>query len=244
MEETIGISRRSWRVQHERDLEAWNENLRQRKPSQEQNGSGGDDPSTFPRGDTPQWLNEPTPSYIGIQPASYILKRLERKEYVEMWYFTAQGCRDAAFIDLTVPNDTFGIVNTEKGLMLQMVGVSSVSTEVTRDENLSWEQLSEGKGRLLDYMSSCGWSGYEVRELAKFFLNLDLHPIRSQVYGTQTVLRYQDRVRHDWVSRLKSGNSFAIGTINNELMGEYQRQIGMEIQAKNNVGLFLTSSKV
>ena len=241
IEEAIEILERSWREQHEKNIEAWDEFQRRRQPSPDQNRDQEGDQPIIPPGDgthsedePPQWLNEPTPSFLDIQPARHILKRLEKREYVEIWHFTAQGCRDTAVVDLTTPDDTFGIINTERGLMLQTVGASSTSGKATKDEHLSWEQLTEGKGRLLECMGTGGWSAYEVTELAKFFFKLDMHPIRSQDYGTQTVLRYQDRVRQDWVRRLRAGRPFAIGMINDTLMGEFQRQIGMEIQAKNN----------
>ena len=34
---------------------------------------------------------------------------------------------------------------------------------------------------------------------------------------------------------VKNGMPYAVGTINDTLMSEYQRQIGIEIQARNNV---------
>ena len=185
----------------------------------------------------PEWL-ESTPSFLDVQPARNIIKRLKKKEYIELWHFTAQGCRDAALTDLANPEGALGLVNTNDGLMLQTANASAVSQKAIKDENLSWEQLSEGKTRLLNCMDSCNWSDREIKELAKFFLKLDLHPIRSQDFGTQTVLRYQDRVRRNWVQRLNEGNPYAIGTINDTLMAEYQRQILTEIQAKNIVSLF------
>ena len=192
-EEAIEALRQSWRILHEKNLAAWDEHLRQQQEDLERDGNGGngsmaDTPdSPTPMDDEPEWL-ESTPSFIDIRPARHIMKRLKKKEYVELWHFTIQGCRDAALTDLTTPDDTFGLVNTNDGLRLQTVGASTISSKITRDENLSWEQMSEGKSRLLDCMSTSGWSNREVGELAKFFVKLDLHPIRSQEYGSQTVL--------------------------------------------------------
>ena len=171
------------------------------------------------------------------------MKRLKKKEYVELWHFTIQGCRDAALTDLTTPNDTFGLVNTNDGLRLQTVGASTISSKITRDENLSWEQMSEGKSRLLDCMSTSGWSNREVGELAKFFVKLDLHLIRSQEYGSQTVLQYQDRVHQDWVRSINEKKPYPIGSINDELMKEYQRQILVELQARNIVSAFIAPNE-
>lgn len=241
--EAVEIMRQSWRTQHQRELDAWNEHVQQRRANPGPGSNNGDDAAVDTPGDErPEWLDRPTPGFLDIQPARHVLKKLEKKEYVELWHFTVQGCQDAALIDIATPDDTFGIVNTEKGLMLQTVGASSVSSKVIKDESLSWDQLSEGKRRLLDAMNSCGWSEHEVRELAKFYLSLDLHPIRSQEYRLQAILRYQDRVRRDWVRNIRLGDPYSIGTINSDLIKDYQRQIALEITARNNVCTFPVST--
>lgn len=241
LEEAVEVIKQSWTTRHEKDMDAWNEYQQQQRATSAQPEDNRDNAPLDE--DPPAWLNRPTPSHLDVQPARHILKKLEKKEFVELWHFTAQGCRNAASIDLAAPDDTFGLINTEKGLMLQTVGAASISSKVTKDENLSWELLSEGKTRLLNCMDSCGWTEHEVRELAKFYLNLDLHPIRSEDYGAQTVLRYQDRVRRDWIEKIRAGAPYAIGTINDNLMREYQRQIAMELQAKNNVSQLSTQVK-
>ena len=234
--------KQSWKTQHKRDLDVWNEHLQQRRTSPEREGSGRENTAVTPpntttpvEDETPEWLNKPTPSFLDIRPAWHILKKLKKKEFVELWHFTAQGCRDAASIDLATLDDTFGLINTEKGLMLQTVGASSRSSKVVKDENLSWELLTEGKTRLITCMRTHGWSTHEVTELVKLFVNLDIHPIHSQEYGLQAVKRYQEMVRQNWTAALKIGNPYAIGTINEDLMKECQRKIAMELQAKNNV---------
>lgn len=119
--------------------------------------------------------------------------------------------------------------------MFQSAGASSVSSKVVKDDRLTWDQWSEGKTRLLDCMRTCGWNDLEVMQLAKFFLKLDLHPIRSREYGLLAVLRYQENVRRNWVTAVRKGTPYGIGNISDDLLNEYQRQIAMEIQARNNV---------
>jgi len=245
VEEAVEVLRQSWKVQHEKHIQAWNEQVQQRRRNPAPGDDGEGDPPTEtpartpPTEEVPRWLGRPTPSFLDISPARHILKRLEKKEFVELWHFTVQGCRDAAAINLTTPDDTLSLINTEKGLMLQTVGASSVSTKVIRDENLSWDQMTEGRNRLLACMSSCGWSRYEVEELARFYVQLDIHPIWSQPYGLQAILRYQENLRRDWTRSLKDGSSYAVGQINNDLMQGYLREIAMEIQVRNNVSFHL-----
>lgn len=239
VEEAVQVMRQSWKAQYDRNLEQWEEQVRQQQQLREQEANN-DDNAGIPTGNEtpseadhpPEWLNQPTPSFLDLKPSRRILARLEKKEYVELWHFTTQGCQYATTHDTSTSDDAFGLINTDKGLMFQTVGAASASSRVVKDEDLSWIQVSEGKRRLLDCMSQHGWTPEEVRQLAKFFLSLDLHPILSETYGLEAILRYQDRVRRDWVGRLKGGGGYAIGTISSDLIKDFQRQIGNEAQAR------------
>ena len=176
------ILRQGWRNQHERNVEAWNE-WRLQQQHKEEDSVGGNGETVE---DSSEW--RPTPGFLDLQPAQHVLKKLQKKEYVELWYFTVQGCQDAATSNLTSPDETFGFVSTGKGVVIQSVNASAISSKAVRDEDLSWEQLTEGKTRLVGCMKAGGWSEQEVKQLARFYLNLDIHPVRSYQYGLQAIM--------------------------------------------------------
>ena len=93
----------------------------------------------------------------------------EEEEAGELWHFTTQGCQEAAHKDLSVPDDTFSLVNTNAGLMLQSVGASVTSYKAIKDEQLTYLQWSEAKDGLTDYMRKSRWKKCEIEELAMFF---------------------------------------------------------------------------
>ena len=259
LEEAIEILKEGWKVQHERAVEEWIEQRQLRQQEREQDGGGdqeqgGEQDGEQNRGqanlstssqrsepEVPEWINRPTPSFLDIRPSEKALKRLEKKEFVELWYFTAEGCRVTAAADLASPDDTYGLVNTDKGLVFQTLGASSMSVKVTRDEDLTLEQMTEAKTRLVGCMKTCGWNEYEVTQTAMFYMSLDVHPMRSQPYGRQAILRYQDRVRRDWTSCLKTV-AYSIAEVNNDLMKEFRDEIRNEVQAKNDVSVLRFSS--
>ena len=74
--------------------------------------------------------------------------------------------------------------------MLQEVSEASISSKIIQDEDLSFNQWSEGKNRFLLCIRDSGWDKEEVDEMARFFLNLDSDPLRSESLGLQAVLRY------------------------------------------------------
>ena len=193
--------------------------------------------------ESPDQFSLPTPNFLDIRPARHILKRLEKKEFVELWHFTAEGCREAAAIDLATPNDTFGLVDTGNSLVLQTIGAKTTSTKVIRDEHLSWVQLTEAKTRMIGCLKSCGWNEGEISQLDLFYLSLDVHPIRAQPYGLEAVMRYQEQVRPDWTASLRLGATYSIAQVNNELIKECREEIGGKIQARHNVSLNISSEE-
>ncbi|KAF9786296.1 hypothetical protein BJ322DRAFT_1058741 [Thelephora terrestris] len=239
-EQAIAALRKSWEDFHQRNLEAWDEYLQQQQGNQDNEGEDPPNPIIPPvtapstMEERPSWADRPTPSFLDIQPAHQVMKRLEKREYVELWHFTAQGCRDAAQRDLEEPDQSIRVIPSNKGMIVKAGSTGSISSKAIRDEDLTYDQWSEGKTRLLKCMEGNGWTAEETRELAKFFLNLDFDPMRSEINGLQAVMRYQEKVRRDWVKSLKNGTGYAIGTINRNLLNDYHRQVQSEIQARNN----------
>ena len=193
--------RQLWWIKHDWDMARWAEYLQQeRGTDQEPRGAEPEVefvPEVEPLKDpeSPDKFSLPTPNFLDIRPACHVLKWLEKKEFVELWHFTTEGCREAAAINLATLNDTFSLVDTGNGLVLQTIGVTTTSPKVVRDEDPSWVQLTEAKTRMIGCLKSCGRNEGEISQLILFYLSLDIHPIRAQPYGWEAVMRYQEWVR-------------------------------------------------
>ena len=121
-------------------------------------------------------------------------------------------------------------------------------SRVVKDEDLPFNQWSEGKNRFLGCLESNGWSKDEAEEVARFFLNLDFDPLHGELLGEEAVMRYQERVRKHWTTALREGRAYEIGTINRTLLLDFHRQVLSEAQIRNIVsrpfnpqGILLTS---
>ncbi|KAF9782113.1 hypothetical protein BJ322DRAFT_1022596 [Thelephora terrestris] len=157
-EEAIGILREGWRAQHDGALKEWNEHLQRQQEEENKRERGQADLSVGEQNtepDVPEWINKPTPSFLDIKPARNILKRLEKKEFIELWYFTAEGCKETSAADLNTPDNLLGLLNTGTGFALHAMGAPT-SSKVIQDEDLSWNQLTEAKTRLVGCMKACG----------------------------------------------------------------------------------------
>ena len=162
------MSRQSWQIKHNRDVARWEEHLQQEQEV-DQAPRGAElqvevIPEVEPLKDpeSPDQFNLPTPNFLDIKPARHVLKCLEKKEFFELWHFTTEGCREATAINLATLNDTFGLVDTGNGLVLQTIGATTTSFKVIRDKYLLWVQLTEAKTRMIGCMKSCGWSKSEI----------------------------------------------------------------------------------
>lgn len=163
---------------------------------------------------------------IQPRPASYAIKKLEDFEYVELWYFTEEGCLEATRSNRTVAEDTFGISKVDDIVALRPISAFKALNKVVQDVHLDWRQMTMAKNGLLHAMSKAGWPQTHILALAEFFLNLDCHSFRRRPQGEQILLTYQARVRREWHDALKSPDpAFDISVINDTLV----RSIGEEI---------------
>ena len=154
-----------------------------------------------------------------------------------MWHFTSEGCRDAATMDLTTPDDTFSLVDTGNCLVPQMIGATTTFPKVIRDKYLSWVQLTKAKTRMIGCLKSCRWNKSKISQLVLFYLSLDVHPICARPYGLEAVMHYQEQVCRDWSSNVKNCTLYQISKVNDELIKKFREQIGSEIQVRNSVSL-------
>src|SRR5579872_2183075 len=169
-EEAVEMLRTGWRSTHQRNLDAWNKHIQQLQGQGDGNAQAQQEQvpriATPPDNrDRPAWRNRLTPKFLDILPAKRILTKLEKKEFVEIWHFTAQGCKEGAAVELSMLDDTYSLVDTGSGLAFQSADTTVVSTKVILDRDLDHGPWTEGRDRLVTCMEKCGWSKDEVEEL-------------------------------------------------------------------------------
>ncbi|GLB39889.1 putative tyrosine recombinase [Lyophyllum shimeji] len=163
---------------------------------------------------------------IQPRPASFATKKLEDFDYIELWYFTEEGCLEASRSNRAVADDTFGLSKVDDVIALRPISSFKASTKVIQDINLDWRQMTMAKNGLLHAMSKADWPQSHVVALAEFFLNLEYHPYRRRQQGEQILITYQARVRREWHDALKGSEPvFDISVINDALL----KSIGDEI---------------
>jgi hypothetical protein len=119
------------------------------------------------------------PDEPAIMPCSYALRKLDKGEYVELWYSTNDRL-DEANLKKTVDDDAMIMSTLADG---SMAWVSAASTRnaraVINDEDLPFEEFCQACPRMLTAMEQADWPEDRVRMMAKFWRNIQVHKYRS-----------------------------------------------------------------
>lgn len=162
--------------------------------------------------------------------SQYALQKLSSFDFIELWYFSPEGCADAVHNNSkSHADDMFGISKVNNILMVKLVAPVRASRNALTDQELSFESFLQAKNNLLVYAGKATWPATNVDSLAAFFWKIETHPIHKTVLGNKIVLTYAARVHWDWHDEIKADNGYDISVINETLM----RDITFEIQSNN-----------
>ena len=164
-------------------------------------------------------------NYIAPRPAQYALRRVEDFEYVELWYFTPEGCTDATQLQLTQHDDAFGLTKVDDLVALKSVSSLKASRNVIPDADLSFRQVSMAKNAFIPLMTKYQWLEKAINAFAQLFTQLELHPFRQREFGERALITYQARVRREWHDQLKLGSAFNVGILNEDLLQSIYREL-------------------
>ena len=134
-------------------------------------------------------LDAPIASCIPHNPSEYAVGKVKNLEYVELWYFTTEGCREAGKATPLVADETFGILKTNLGIALQPLKATKASKNAIVDEYLSWEQIMTARHTMINTASRVGWNKKLTLALAQFYINLE--GLKSDGYNPRALILYQ-----------------------------------------------------
>ncbi|KAG1900535.1 uncharacterized protein F5891DRAFT_980130 [Suillus fuscotomentosus] len=119
------------------------------------------------------------------RPSQYALQKIKSMEYVELWYFSPEGCWEASESSRT---DGRRFIRLGKG-----------RRKALQDHDLSWRQFDMAKTSFLVHIDKNGWPDKHQQALALFFTLITNHEHRVQsLQCKKTLLRYAGFVRREW----------------------------------------------
>lgn len=146
-------------------------------------------------------------SQITKQPSPYAMNKLESLEFIELWYFTPEGCTNTAKSQHSSADDALGLTNIDGLPYFKSISSTKASRNVVADENLDWASLQLGKNGMLQPMAKIpAWveHGY-MAVLSDMYLRLEFHALHRLPggEGDPILIRYTADTRQDWHETMK-----------------------------------------
>ncbi|KAG1720963.1 hypothetical protein EDB19DRAFT_1646766, partial [Suillus lakei] len=140
---------------------------------------------------------------ISPHPYQYAMQRLNNFEYVELWYFSPDGCKEALRTARSVADD-FGLTRVDDHLTIRPTFTFKASKSAVADHDLPFSTFLRSKNLFMMQLSKAKWPQTHIDALSLFFWHLENHSIRNNSdLGDLVILHYALRVRQDWHDRLK-----------------------------------------
>ncbi|KAF8800043.1 hypothetical protein BYT27DRAFT_7263187 [Phlegmacium glaucopus] len=169
-------------------------------------------------------MDQAIDDFIIPWPATFALRRIDDFEFVELWYFSQEGCVEASTSHRTQNEDAFSITKVNDMLSLRPVASLKASKNVIPDMDLSWRQMTIARTTLVQHLTN-QWPAKHIQAMVQFFMNLEVHPYRHRPFGERSLLIYQARARRNWHDQLKQNRAFNIAIINETLLQTIHREV-------------------
>jgi len=157
----------------------------------------------FPRG-------VPIPSTDVPRPYDYARQKLVKGEWVELWYFTREGCFEAA-----KPTST-----------------TTTSPNVLPDTALTCDQISFAGKILARIMKEERWPNTHIDAIVDFFCRLDNERINMGYDGGLALIEYQATVRKAWFDTLGTDRAFDLAEFNIQRLQAIQTPLSMSLHRR------------
>ena len=155
------------------------------------------------------------PADLDIQPTTYALSCVENFEYVELWYFSDEGCANTSRAAQSIVSNALMLARDGDALTLQPSTTSHPSTHAHKDHDLTFTQFLTTYKCFIQHIINTDLPTVNVASLNSLFTTLEMHLYRHVRYREATLLLYQSWVRVHWHDRIKVNKGFKIHVIDN-----------------------------
>lgn len=174
-------------------------------------------------------INSPAPDVIPLGPSQYAMKKMEDAEYIELWYFTVEGCREANKATPSTIDDTFNLLTTGDNFTLQPTRTVKGSLNAVIDEDLTWDQIMTARHNFVNIAYRMGWPEKFIDSISGLYSGLE--SLKALGRKTPALIRYHARVRKCWYEAMRGrGAMFDISVINVNLLQEVQNEMRDDVQ--------------
>ncbi|KAG2343200.1 hypothetical protein BDR05DRAFT_884701, partial [Suillus weaverae] len=170
---------------------------------------------------------------ISPHPSQYAVQKLNNFKYIELWYFSLDGCKEALCTAHSVADD-FGLTRVDDQLAICPAYAFKVSKSATADHDLPFSTFLHLKNLFLMQLNKAKWPQTHIDALSLFFWHLENHSIcNNSDLRDLVVLHYTSWVCQDWHDRLKWDEAFNIAIINETLLRSINKELWDKVHLQN-----------
>jgi hypothetical protein len=152
-----------------------------------------------------------------ISPLDYARQKVADGKWVELWYFTKQGCFEASKHSTSIADDTFGITTSNSTTVhLRSASSTTASCFAKPDTDLNWDQITFAGKILIKTAEQEYWPPEHVDALVGFFMGMDYECTNLGYDGDHALIEYQASVRKEWHRTLNTHHAFDIAEFNHQ----------------------------
>lgn len=148
-------------------------------------------------------------------------RRMDRGDYVPLWYYTNSGLDDASRTFNIVDEESMSLVRRSDGSTSLIPAISAKESKIIEDQDLTWDEFCVAAPRMIDAMSRADWPDDRIKMMVQFWANLNSHPYRSSrdQFERGALLLYQAEQRKLWHQTINApGLGYDLSEINEELL--------------------------
>jgi hypothetical protein len=162
------------------------------------------------------------PTQPPVLPSAVATRKLEKGDFVSLWYFTNKGIEDASR-SFNLVDDEAMVISKKSDGSTSLIPASAVKEEkgLVEDQDLTWEDFSIAAPRMIDAMAKAEWPQDRILMMTAFWSGIQLHPLRSSSdpLGKRTLLLYQAEQRKLWHQAMRTpGHGYSLASINEEIL--------------------------
>ncbi|KAG2156563.1 uncharacterized protein EDB93DRAFT_1079506 [Suillus bovinus] len=170
--------------------------------------------------------------FLAPRPSQYAVQKLTNFEYIELWYFSPDGCKEALKTSRSIADD-YGLTKVDDQLTIRPASAFKASRAALADHDLPFSVFLRAKNMFLVQISQAKWPQTHIDSLSLFFWRLENHAIRNHSdIGDMVILNYASRVRHDWHDYLKRDEGFNIGNLNETLLRTINEELWDKVRSR------------
>jgi hypothetical protein len=163
---------------------------------------------------------------ITPRPSQYAIQKLNNFKYIELWYFSPEGCKEAMKTSRSIMDDTFSLMKLDDHLTIHPSSAFKASRSALPDHELTFSMFLRAKNLFLTHANTVKWPQTHLDALVLFFWHLKNHAMwNNSEIGDMVILHYASHICLNWHDRLKHNEGFNIGIINETLLCTINKEV-------------------